>query len=51
MDDFKEIANKNSIFSLLKKIDYLCNAKDTIKNNVNMNLLIDSVIIGIGGIR
>ena len=51
MDDFKEIANKNSSFSLLKKIDYLCNAKDTIKNNVNMNLLIDSVIIGLGGIR
>ena len=51
IDDFKEIANKNSSFSLLKKINYLCDAKDTIKNNVNMNLLIDSVIIGLGGIR
>lgn len=34
---------------LLNKIDSLVNAKDSIKYNVNCNLLIDSLILSIGG--
>lgn len=49
MEIFKDIANRNIESVLLEKINYLLEAKDTVKNNVNINLLIDSVIVKIGG--
>ena len=51
MEDFKFIAKKNSKDLLLKKINYLVLAKEMIKNNVNMNLFLDNVIINIGGMQ
>ena len=45
----KEIANKNKLDRILEKIEFLLDAKETIKNNVNINLLIDNVIVNIGG--
>ncbi len=46
---FRKIADKNTEIMLLNKINYLILVKDKIKNNVNMNLLIDSVIVKFGG--
>ena len=51
VDDFREIADKNDCQSLLNKLDILVKYKDAIKKNVNVNLLIDSLIVSIGGIR
>lgn len=48
-DDFLDIANNCKKDKLLDKINFLIEAKDTIKFNVNSNLLIDSLIINIGG--
>ena len=49
LDEFKNIAKKNTNEKLLDKINILLTEKDTIKNNVNVNLLIDSIIIEVGG--
>jgi hypothetical protein len=46
-----DIANRNNSDMLLKKINYLIEMKDTIKYNVNINLLIDSLIIKFGGVH
>ena len=48
-DNLKAIAMKNNPMKLLDKIDMLIEMKDTIKNNVNINLLIDSLIVSVGG--
>ena len=48
-DNLKAIAMKNNPMRLLDKIDMLIEMKDTIKNNVNINLLIDSLIVSVGG--
>ena len=48
-DEFKAVSDMNTQLSLLNKIDYLLDVKDRIKNNVNINLLIDSVIVKFGG--
>ena len=48
-DIFTDFAGKNTYNDLLNKINYLVKTKDTIKNNVNINLLIDSLIIEFGG--
>lgn len=48
-DKLKVISDKNSIVSINNKINYLIKAKGLIKNNININLLIDSVIVKIGG--
>ena len=48
-DILSEIALKNSMNTILDKINYLLVAKDSIKYNVNNNLLIDDVIIKLGG--
>ena len=45
-----DISNKNSELNILKKISYISSVKDAIKYNVNINLLIDSLIINVGGI-
>ena len=49
LDILTDIANENTTDSLLNKINYLVEAKDAVKNNVNVNLLVDSLIINIGG--
>lgn len=41
------LAKKNGLFNIIKKLDYLIGIKDTIKFNVNINLLMDSVIINL----
>ena len=48
-DKLKVISDKNSIVSINNKINYLIKTKGLIKNNININLLIDSVIVKIGG--
>lgn len=49
VDILLEIALKNNRDIILEKINYLVLAKDSIKYNVNNNLLIDSVIVNLGG--
>ena len=49
-DKILEIASFNSVDSILKKINIFIDYKDSIKFNVNSNLLMDSLIISIGGI-
>lgn len=49
LDILTDIASKNTSNEILNKINYLVDAKDSIKNNVNVNLLVDSLIINIGG--
>lgn len=51
IDKLNEIASNNSIDEILYKIQFLLDAKENIKSNVNMNLLIDSVIVNIGGAK
>ena len=48
-DVLEKIALKNERENILKKINYLVMAKDMIKYNVNVNLLVDSVIVNLGG--
>lgn len=48
-DELKDIALINTSNKILKKINILLEMKDTIKNNVNIGLLIDSMIIRVGG--
>lgn len=50
-DKILEIASFNSVDDILKKINIFIDYKDSIKFNVNSNLLIDSLIISIGGIE
>ena len=50
-DVLVSIALKNNRDIILKKINYLVLAKESIKYNVNNNLLIDSVIVNLGGIK
>lgn len=49
VDKLRLIADKNDTNRLLEKINYLIMSKDSIKFNVNVNLLMDGVIINIGG--
>ena len=49
-DKIYQFANKNKIDGIIKKINILMEAKDSIKFNVNSNLLMDSVVINIGGV-
>ena len=49
-EKIEDFAKKNIIYKILKKINILLEAKDSIKFNVNSSLLMDSVIIRIGGV-
>ena len=49
LDRFNKISDENSFNQLLNKINCIVKAKDALKNNVNVNLLVDSLIINIGG--
>ncbi len=44
-DELLKIANKNTEYDLVKKISKILDAKQKIKNNVNLNLLMDNLII------
>ena len=48
-DRLEKLAKKNNMDAVLYKINYLLNVKDSIKYNININLLFDSVIINVGG--
>ena len=50
-DRINEFVKHNDINGVLKKINILLDARDSIKFNVNSNLLMDSVIISIGGVN
>ena len=45
-----ELAKLNNITGILEKINILLDAKDSVKFNVNSSLLMDSIIINIGGV-
>ena len=51
IDEIKNISSMNSLEDILNKINILVEYKDSIKFNVNSNLLMDSVIISIGGVN
>lgn len=48
-NELVNISNINDIEKLLLKLNYLLEVKDTIKFNVNINLLVDNIIINLGG--
>jgi len=48
-DRIIELSKLNKLDVLLEKINILIEGKDSIKYNVNSNLLMDSIIISIGG--
>ncbi len=48
-NDFYNIACMNSQYQILNKITIILSHKDRIRNNVNMNLLFDSLVISVGG--
>lgn len=50
IDKLNDFINKNSLDNILSKINILLEYKDSIKFNVNSSLLMDSLIISIGGI-
>jgi len=49
IDKLSKISEFNNCSKLTRKINYLVQARDLIKFNVNCNLLIDSLIVNIGG--
>ena len=51
IDEIKNISSMNSLEDVLNKINILVEYKDSIKFNVNSNLLMDSLIISIGGVN
>lgn len=51
IDEIKNISSMNSLEDILNKINILVEYKDSIKFNVNSNLLMDSLIISIGGVN
>ena len=48
-DRIIELSKLNNLDKILEKINILIDAKDSIKFNVNSNLLMDSIIVSIGG--
>ena len=50
LEKFDKISKNNTHEGVLRKISLLIGYKDRIKYNVNINLLIDSLIVNIGGI-
>jgi len=51
LDKISELSMNNNIEGVLRKINVLIDSKDSIKFNVNSSLLMDSVIISIGGVN
>ena len=50
-DKILEFSKRNMLEGILEKINILVEAKDSIKFNVNSSLLMDSIIISIGGVN
>lgn len=50
-DKIKEVASNNNIDILLKKIEVIIYLKKYIKNNVNLNLIVDKLIISIEKVK
>ena len=48
-DKYHVVCNNNTLDKLLDKLDIVLNIKDIVKYNVNINLLIDRLIIELGG--
>ena len=48
-DKLVKYCDNNDINKILNKINYIVDAKDSIMYNVNCNLLVDSLILNIGG--
>lgn len=48
-DDYYKIVDRNNINSLIDKIHWLIDARDSIRFNVNINLLVDKIILKVGG--
>ena len=48
-DKLVKYCDNNDINKILNKISYIVDAKDAIMYNVNCNLLVDSLILNIGG--
>lgn len=51
IDKIKEVASNNDIDVLLKKIEIIIDLKKYIKNNVNLNLIVDKLIISIEKVK
>ena len=51
VDKIEELSRLNKLDDIIKKIDIILEAKDSIKFNVNSNLLVDSIIVSIGGVN
>ena len=51
IEKIKDISLKNNIDIVLKKIEIIINLKNYIKNNVNLNLLVDKFIISIEKVK
>ncbi len=49
-EDVMKICEFNSVLSLVKKLDILLDMKENIKYNLNANLLVDKLIIDLGGV-
>ena len=49
LDDYLSISSDIGKDKILTDINFLIDAKDSVKNNVNINLLVDSIIIKLGG--
>jgi len=50
-DEIKNISNKNTVESLINKIDKLNENRKNIEYNANLNLLVDKIIIEIEGAK
>ena len=48
MDEIKNISNKNSLDTILKKIEKCIDTKESLEYNLNTNLAIDNLVIGLG---
>lgn len=49
VDKLKVICDKNSQDEIVSKINYLIQSKERVKYNVNINLLVDALIVNVGG--
>jgi DNA polymerase-3 subunit delta' len=50
IDQISKVESKNNTEIIIKKINVLMQAKELIKNNINVNLLIDSLIFDLEGV-
>ena len=48
-EEYYQFLDKNSLDGLIEKIRCLADAKDSVRFNVNSNLLVDKIILNVGG--